>query len=169
MAADVDPASVTYVRYMDRSRDFYAAQGYERPYRWAHHDDAPFHRLDRPLSECRVGIVTTTALHREPGADAEAPGVSGRAFAAPATPGPERMHTAHLEWDKDATHTDDVESFLPLRRLEEAAEAGRIGSTSERFYGVPTLYSHRRTHRNAELIEGWCREDEVDVVLLVPL
>lgn len=169
MAADVDPASVTFVRYMDRSRDFYAAQGYDRPYRWAHHDDAPFHRLDRPLAQSRVGIVTTTAMHREPSADDDSSGASARAFATPASPGPDRMFTDHLEWDKDSTHTDDVETFLPLRRLAELAADGRIGSASERFYGVPTLYSHRRTARNAELVEGWCREDEVDVVLLVPL
>ncbi|MEM8906092.1 MAG: hypothetical protein AAGA17_05700 [Actinomycetota bacterium] len=167
MAADVDPAAVTFVRYMDRSRDFYAAQGYDRPYRWAQHDDAPFRPLDRPLAECRVGVVTTTSLHRED--DGDAPGASGRAFAQAATPHPSRMFTEHLEWDRDATHTDDVETFLPLRRLEEAVAAGTIGSVAERFYGVPTLYSHRRTARNAELVEGWCREDGVDVVLLIPL
>ena len=49
----------TYVSYIDRSREYYAAQGYSQPYTWAHHDDAPFTPLQKPLSKCRVGMVTT--------------------------------------------------------------------------------------------------------------
>jgi hypothetical protein len=30
------------VSYIDRTREFYAAQGYERPHVWARHTDAPF-------------------------------------------------------------------------------------------------------------------------------
>jgi hypothetical protein len=169
MADERDPALTTSVRYMDRSRDFYAAQGYERPYRWAHHDDAPFASMAGPLADARIGVVTTTARHRDDIDPDAASSASGAAFAAPADPPPDRMHTDHLEWDREATHTDDVETFLPLRRLTELAEEGRIGSTSPRYYGVPTVYSHRRTERNAELVETWCREDDVDAVLLVPL
>jgi hypothetical protein len=49
----------SFVSYMDRSREYYAAQGYTRPYGWAHFDDVPFAPLKKPLSECRVGLVTT--------------------------------------------------------------------------------------------------------------
>lgn len=168
MAADRDPAFTTFVRYMDRSRDFYAAQGYDRPYRWAHHEDVPFVRPTVERSAARVGIVTTTAMHRDD-VDTDDPSASGGAFAAGTTPAPARMHTSHLEWDQETTHTDDVDTFLPLHRLAELAEAGRIGSVAPRYYGVPTLYSHRQTQRNAEKVEAWAREDEVDVVLLVPL
>lgn len=168
MADDRDPALTTFVPYMDRSRDFYAAQGYERPYRWAHHDDSPFTPLTVPLTDARVGVVTTTRRHRDD-VDPTEPGHHEAAYAAPASPPPTRMHTSYLEWDQEATHTDDVETFLPLRRLTELAGAGRIGSLSPRYYGIPTLYSHRQTRRNAELVERWCREDDVDVVLLVPL
>jgi hypothetical protein len=80
------------------------------------------------------------------------------------------MFTADLSWDKDATHTDDVETFLPLNRLAEYAVAGRIGSASPRFYGVPTDYSQGRTSlRDAPQILAWCREDGVDAILLSAL
>ena len=49
----------SFVSYMDRSREYYAAQGYSRPYAWAHHDDVPFTPLGKTLSACRVGLVTT--------------------------------------------------------------------------------------------------------------
>jgi hypothetical protein len=76
----------------------------------------------------------------------------------------------HRFWDKDATHTNDVESFCPVRRLSEAQQAGRIGSLSPRFYGVPTEYSQRKTNEvDAPEVLRLCREDQVDVAVLVPL
>jgi hypothetical protein len=79
------------------------------------------------------------------------------------------MFTDDLSWDKEATHTADTESFLPIARLQEHASAGRIGSLADRFYGVPTEYSHRRTADDSLAIERWCRSDGVDAVVLVPL
>ena len=49
----------SFVSYIDRSREYYAAHGYAQPYTWAYHDDAPFTPLKKPLSQCRVGMVTT--------------------------------------------------------------------------------------------------------------
>jgi D-proline reductase (dithiol) PrdB len=85
-------------------------------------------------------------------------------------PVPTRLFTADLFWDKAATHTDDIDSFLPLNRLAEYAGRGRIGSVSPRFYGVPTEYSQGKTSmRDAPKILEWCREDGVDAVLLSAL
>ena len=30
------------IRYIDRSRAYYLALGYDNPYRWAHNQDVPF-------------------------------------------------------------------------------------------------------------------------------
>ena len=49
----------SYVSYIDKSREYYSASGYERPYRWARYGDVPFARLPKPLSQCRIGVVTT--------------------------------------------------------------------------------------------------------------
>ena len=38
------------IPYMQRTRDYYAAIGYTTPYRWAHHIDAPFTPLRKPLA-----------------------------------------------------------------------------------------------------------------------
>jgi hypothetical protein len=83
---------------------------------------------------------------------------------------PPRLYTAHLFWDKKATHTDDLDSFLPLNRLAERAAQGVIASVSPRFYGVPTDYSQGKTLRkDAPQLLKWCREDQVDAVLLSAL
>lgn len=154
-----------HVSYIDKSRNYYAAVGYDQPYRWATNDDAPFAPLAKPLSESRIGVITTTA----PFADDGGPVLPKRSFAMDTSPLPEAMFTNDLSWDKDATHTDDVGSFLPIAALEAEVTAGRLGSVSPRFYGVPTAYSQRKTLKDAERVLAWCREDDVDVVVLVPL
>jgi hypothetical protein len=160
----------SFVSYIDRSREYYAAQGYPKPYAWAHHDEVPFTRLKKPLSECRVALVTTAGRPQDDQAGAVQFMVMREMYAEPSDPPPLRLFTNDLGWDKEATHTKDVESFLPLKRLAEYAGNGRIGSASPRFYGVPTDYSQRRTSkRYAPRILEWCREDGVDAVLLSAL
>jgi hypothetical protein len=159
-----------FVSYIDRTREYYAAQGYEKPYRWARHTEAPFAPLAKPLAQCTVALITTASPWRD---EAPVEGVlrggkqvwSGRS----AEP-PERLFTDDLAWDKQATHTNDVESFLPLRQLQEYARTSRIGRVAERFHGVPTDYSQRRTiEQDAPEVLARCRADAVDVAVLVPL
>lgn len=164
-----DPAHRVFVSYIDKSREFYGAQGYNNPYRWAYHDGAPFTPFSKPLAECRIGIVTTSSPWNEGVTDGRQLDLGG-AYALPSSPPPERMYTDHRSWDKDATHTEDVESFLPLRRLEELAREGVVGDASPRFYGVPTEYSQRRTNDvDAPFVLNAMRDDRVDAAVLVPL
>src|SRR5262245_51546134 len=53
---------MSYVRYIDKTREYYLSEGYATPYQWAHFDDVPFTPLGRPLTECRVGLVTTSEM-----------------------------------------------------------------------------------------------------------
>ncbi len=167
-----NPAFRIPVSYIDKSRVYYAAHEYPEPYRWANNEDSPFVRPQKPLSECRVGIITTTSLLGN-GETTETPSnrrAPKTTYASPVSPEPEAMYTLDLSWDKDATHTRDVESFLPLQTLQSFTFEGRIGGVSPRFYGVPTEYSQRRTtDADAPEILAMCREDAVDLALLIPL
>ncbi len=152
----------SHVSYIDKSREYYRASGYERPYRWPHYGDVPFSRLAKPLAQSRIGVVTTA--DRAPGATPRAT----KLFAAPNVESG-RLFT-EKSWDREATHTDDPETYLPLARLAEHVGAGHVGSLSPRFYGVPTDYSQRLTlEQDAPQVEAWMREDGVDAALLVPL
>jgi len=138
--------------------------GYERPYQWASYDDVPFVKWSErglDLSDATVGVVTTTFP-----TTFTAP---KKVYAQSSATIPDAMFTKDLSWDKDATHTDDVGTFLPLASLNALADNGTIGKVSDRFYGVPTEYSQRRTHADAQEIVSWAKEDGVDVMLLVPL
>jgi hypothetical protein len=152
----------TFVSYIDKSREYYAASGYEQPYRWARHEDAPFTPLGKPLSQCRIGVVTTADQGPR-----DAPR-STKLFVA--SNAQQTGLFTEKAWDHEATHMRDPETYLPLARLAGHVAAGRVGSLSPRFYGVPTDYSQRLTREHdAPQVEAWMRADGVDVALLVPL
>ncbi len=159
-----------FVSYIDRTRNYYEAQGYGRPYAWARNTDVPFTRPEKPLSESRVGLVTTASLWRDQKVVSGVLRGDKQVYSAAVAPLPERLFTDDLSWDKESTHTDDVPSFLPVPQLEACAATGRIGSLAERFHGVPTDYSQRQTIEvDAPEVVRRLHEDQVDVALLVPL
>ena len=105
------------VGYMERTRRYYRALGYNNDYVWAHHEDAPFTRLSKPLSECTVALITTAGPPDLSNRDERNRKHvwSGDVDSLPAT------FDTDLAWDKEATHTDDRETFLPIdaaRRLK---------------------------------------------------
>jgi len=166
--ADRQISHRNFVSYIDKSREYYSASGFEQPYRWAAFNEVPFSPQTKPLAESNVAVVTTTFLHHHDSAHG-APSTNKQVYAHPVTDVPDTMFTNDLSWDKQATHTDDSESFLPLQALQQLAENGTIGSLNHRFFGVPTEYSQRKTGLDADQIGEWCAEDGVDIALLVPL
>ena len=169
-ASDKATTHRTFVSYIDRTREFYAAQGYDKPYQWARNSDVPFANLTKRLSECRATLVTTASPIRTTRPSEGVPRERKEVWSGDTSEPPKRLFTGDLAWDKEATHTDDVESFLPIRSLARLAQEGRIGELSPRFYGAPTDYSQRRSREDdAPEVERLCREDGVDVALLVPL
>ncbi len=152
------------VPYMRRTRDYYRAQRYEKDYEWACHDEAPFMPLPKPLRECRLGLITTAMPDTAEGREKR------RVHASMSTPTPHSMYTDELSWHKTVTHTRDLGSFLPLDHLRDMARSGVFGSLSERFYSVPTEYSKGNTrNKDAPAVLALCREDQLDVAMLVPL
>ena len=152
------------MRYIDRSRDYYAAHGYDKPYRWAHYDAVPFAALRRPLAASTLAIVTTAMP------DAGYTRKTRRLAVCETAPAPAALYTQEVFWDKEATHTDDLGSYFPLAALQALAGEARIGRVAPHYYCVPTTYSQRKTlEEDAPAIAAGCVRDEVDVALLVPL
>lgn len=58
----------SFVSYIDRSREYYAAQGYNKPYAWPHYDDVPFAPPQKTALRmpCRTGHNVRTAQARKP-------------------------------------------------------------------------------------------------------
>jgi D-proline reductase (dithiol) PrdB len=160
----------SFLSYIDLSREYYAAYGYTQPYKWLSHRDVSFTKLEKPLSECRVGLLTTTDLEKLLGENKQERLLSRKVYAHPTEDAPEHFYTQDLQWDRESTHTDDNDSFMPLKRLAEYAASGKIGSASPRFYGAMTDYSQDKTSKkSAPQVLQFCREDGVEALILPAL
>ncbi|MFZ5781219.1 MAG: hypothetical protein ACOY4R_13580 [Pseudomonadota bacterium] len=162
MAEDDEP-----VRYIERTRQYYRALGYERDYVWASFADVPFARLAKPLAAFRIGLVTTASPIRAPGEDA--PTVR-RVWSGSTAAPPQSLFTDNLAWDKESTHTRDRESFLPVETAAALAREGLFAGLTPRFHGVPTEYSQRKTvEEDAPQVLSRLRDDGADAAILCPL
>ncbi len=161
-----------HVRYIDKTRDYYLSQGYDKPYQWAHFDEVPFTPLPKPLSQCRVTLVSTSEIsirghHAE---DDTQMGIVGGTYTIPSDLPASELYSPSRSFDQAATTLEDVDAFFPTTRLREAVEQGRIGGLTARFHGVFNAYSQRRTReRDAPIVLERCREDGADVAVLVPV
>jgi hypothetical protein len=162
------------IPYMRRTREYYAAIGYTTPYRWAHHIEAPFTPLRKPLNQSRLTIITTAAPYRPEKGD-QGPGApynGGAKFYQPYSGETAQTHDlriSHIGYDRIHTAATDSGTWFPLPALLRAVAVGRVGAVTPRFHGAPTNRSHRVTvETDAPEILRRCQEDGADAAILVP-
>ncbi|SHH45767.1 glycine/sarcosine/betaine reductase selenoprotein B family protein [Bradyrhizobium erythrophlei] len=168
------PDEDTPIPYMARTREYYAAIGYTTPYRWAHHVDAPFQPLKKPLNQSRVAIITTAAPF-DPAKGDQGPGAKyngGAKFYSVYDGDSSKTHDlriSHIAYDRVHTSADDSGTWFPLPQLQRLGRERRVGEIAPRFFGAPTNRSHRVTiETDAPEILARCRADKVDAAVLVP-
>jgi D-proline reductase (dithiol) PrdB len=174
MAAHATPAPHDVpVPYMQRTRTYYQALGYGAPYEWAHFIDAPFHRLGKPLSQCRIALVTTAAPYRAdagdqgPGAPYNARAKFFQVYSLDAARDHD-LRISHVAIDRVHTTGEDPGTYFPLPALRAAAAGGRIGSVAPRVHGAPTNRSQRTTiDVDGPEIVARCQADSADAAILV--
>ena len=158
------PSRAKAVAYMERTRNYYRALGYNTDYIWANNAEVPFTTPQKPLSELTVAVITTTSPAGTTKADTPA------VWSKPSSEIPTEMYSENLAWDRETTHTEDTGSFIPLRAMQTLVANGELGAIAPRYHGVPTEYSQRQTLDNdAPDILARIKEDKADAVLLVPL
>ncbi len=162
------------IPYLDRIRDYYSALGYGAPYRWAHYADAPFARLSRPLTDCRIALITTAAPYQPDKGD-QGPGAAYNAAAkfyqvySGDTAQDHDLRISHVAIDRAHTTAEDQGAYFPLAAMRRAQARGRFGALAERFHGAPTNRSHRATlETDCPEIVRHCRADKADAAILVP-
>lgn len=132
-------------------------------------DDPAFTALAKPLSEARVAIVTSAALHRVD-QDRFAPGDTGfRAL--------DRADRDIVmgHWSPNFDHTGfqlDLNVVYPIDRLEELAADGVIGDVAPRHFAFagnqPATVSELRLDTGPACAKQMLA-DGVDVVVLTPV
>ena len=162
-----------YVRYIDKTREYYLRQGYEKPYRWAHFDDAPFAPLTKPLADSRLALISTSEIARRSDEDQRTPlekGEVGNVYTIPSDTPLDNLYSQSLSFDKYATSLDDVNAFFPIGHMRDLVAEGRLGSLASNAIALYNAYSQRRTREvDAPEVLAQCRDDAVDVALMVPV
>jgi len=162
------------IPYLQRIRTYYQALGYGAPYEWAHYTDVPFQPLRKPLSQCRVALITTAAPYRPdlgdqgPGAPYNAKAKFHAVYSGDSAQDHD-LRISHVAIDRQHTTAMDAGTWFPLPQLRRSAEADRIGSVAPRFHGAPTNRSQRVTVEvDAQEIVARCQADAADAAILVP-
>lgn len=161
-----------YVRYIERTRAYYAALGYDKPYEWPHFEEAPFTPLAKPARDCRIALVSTSdvQLKDDEAAEGEFNAFTGNVYSTPSDTPAERLYSRQEHFDRHAMQLDDVDTFFPLSRFRELAAAGRIGGLAARAHGVITGYSKRKTlETDGPEVLRRLGEDGAEAVVLTPI
>ena len=175
-AAGEAPGAGPPIPYMQRTRAYYLALGYDNPYRWAHHRDVPFAPLGKPLAGAAVALVTTAAPYRPelgdqgPGAPYNGAAKFFEVYSAPVPAAGEEepnVRISHLSYDRDHTTAEDPRTWFPLAALRQAAAEGRVGAVAPRFHGLPTNRSQPTTlEQDCPALLRRLHEDEADAAVL---
>lgn len=145
-----------------------------KTYRWRRIDPTPWAPLAKPLSECRLGIVSTAGLSM-PGQstfDDKMKGGDPSFRVVPASADASELIENHRSesWDHRGVELDRNVAF-PIDRARELVERGRIGSLADRylsFMGSVTAPGRMIRDHVGQAADIFVQEG-VDVALLVPV
>ena len=158
------------VEYMKTIREKYSKMGYA-PYGWHEATEAPpWTPLAKPLSECRVGMMTTAGTYV---AGQEAyfykDDTSHRPI--PSNTPVENLRFSHLTENYLPDARRDPNCAFPIEPLRQLVDEGVIGGLADNFFScMGAVYSKRRVDEEVApaIYEAFAKEG-VDVAYLVPL
>lgn len=137
----------------------------------------PWTRLTRPLSRCRVAIVSSAGLALKSDRPFDQEGErrdpwwgdpSYRVLPRETRTGEARCYHLHVD---PSLAEQDLDCVLPLTRLAELAERGVIGAPADSHYSFMgyVLDAGELLAHSAPAIARSMRDEGVDVALLVPV
>ena len=158
------------ISYVEGLARHYGSMGHP-PYQWTINETAPLHRLGKPVSECRLTMLTSggISLCSVAGFDPlarndhrldEIP-VDVRA-------GDFQIHDSYYD------HADadrDINCQFPIDRLRELVAAGEIGNLAPRFWSgfMGRIYNRSKViNESAPQFAAELAKDEVDLLIAVP-
>jgi D-proline reductase (dithiol) PrdB len=152
------------ISYIQRTRERYAQFP---PYRWAHHPDAPWTPLAKPISESRVALVSSGGFYLPEQPPFQDNDVSHRLI--PRDTDLARLRVYHHGY-RDDDPDRDPNCVFPLDRLREFAAAGVVGSLADNAVSFVVSYSIRRdVQERAPKIVSDLEAMGVEAALCVPV
>lgn len=158
------------IKYVDALNKYYSAMG-NPPYRWTVNESAPLHRLEKPLKDCTVSLLTSGGVSQcaMPAFDPDARN-DHRLDAIDKNAGAQdfQIHDSYYDHgDAD----QDINCVFPLERLRELAANGEVGQVSERLWSgfMGRIYNRSKVlQESAPAFARALREDNVDLLIAAP-
>ncbi len=159
-----------HVKYIKAITERYERLGYA-PYRWFEADSPPpFVPLEKPLSECRIGMMSTSGAYVK-GQPAYFYKDDTSTRTIPKTTSKDDIHFSHITENYLENPRKDPDCIVPLTALRRLEDEGVIGELAENVFScMGGVYSQRRV--TEELLPALLhkfRAQEVDAVFLVPM
>lgn len=145
------------------------------------YSDGPFGRLTKPLADSTVGLLTSSghftddprpfgieSMTQQEAEDRISEFLRATPVLSEIPVASDDVSVRHGGYDVRSTRRDRNVSF-PIDRLNDAAASGRIGGVADTLYSFPGATSQRRLLKE---IPGWVErihEQNIDVMLLVPV
>ena len=154
------------VAYIEQVRKFYADQP---PYQWSTHEGSPLAPLRKPLSRCRVALLSSSGIYRREQAPFNDVKNDLTWREVPTDVDPAALKVSHFS--KNAKGVTDVNTVFPFQRLRELAAEGIIGElASPAFTFMGRIFARTRLQKEmAPALLERLRAMDVDAALLVPV
>lgn len=159
-----------HVEYIKGITERYGRLGYT-PYKWYRAETPPpFAPLKKPLSECRIGALSTSGAYVV-GQTAYYYKDDSSTRAIPKDTPKDRIHFSHITENYLEGPRRDPACMVPtdaMRRLESEGVVGEVAA--DIFSCMGGIYSQRRVREDLApaLLQAY-REQNVDAVFLVPM
>lgn len=122
----------------------------------------------KPLSESRIALITTAALHRRDDPAFRFHDSGYRTI--PDDIDPNDLVQSHMSVNFDRTHYQrDINVVLPIERMHELADAGEIGGVSPTHYSIVGATDAFLLEPSAAEMAQRMLDEGVDAALLVPV
>jgi len=143
-------------------------------YRFRSVDWLPGARLDKPLSQSKIALITTAALHLpgQPAFDKSIRGGDTSFRELPADTDVNRLKIAHRSSAFDQTGAlQDRNLVFPLDRFRELAARGTVGDLNHRHFSLMgSITSPKRLiSETAPAVASLLQQDKADAAFLVPV
>jgi D-proline reductase (dithiol) PrdB len=158
------------VAYVERLNARYRSRGFP-PYKWSINQTAPLTVLAKPLSRCRVALLTSGGVSHCDAPPFEA--LARNDLRVDALP---RNTSSQALVINDAyyNHSDadrDINCIFPIDRLQELAAEGIVGSVAPHHYSgfMGRIYTRAAVvNEAAPAFARRLKQEEVDAAVLVP-
>jgi len=132
--------------------------------------DTPITILRKPVSECKLALLTTGGLHLKTDTpfDTKFPGGDCSYRMLPNTVKHEDIMVTHESYDHKFIN-EDLNCVFPTDRMREYVQEGKIGSLSEELYSfMGHIYVTGPLLENSKKVGRRLKELGVDIAFLTP-